>query len=136
MIPVAGLLARAAGAAEFRMSDACRVTRSTDAGEDLDPVTWLHVTSDADLVYEGPCRLRTGGSVSAGSQREVAGDSVTQVNSVLSVPVGAARLMVNDRVEFTASVNPNILPLVFTVSGLVPGSQMTAQRVQVTAVID
>jgi hypothetical protein len=80
--------------------------------------------------------LRTGGTVTAGAQRQAAGDVVTQVSSVLSVPVTAARLAVNDRVEILSSADPSLPALVFTVSGLVPGSQMTAQRVQVTAVID
>jgi hypothetical protein len=56
--------------------------------------------------------------------------------TILSVPASAARLVVDDRVEITASVNPTLVGSVWTVSGLVPSSHMTAQRVQVTAVID
>lgn len=122
--------------AESRMSDTCRITRSSLAGEDLDPVTWLPVAGARSVVYTGPCRLRTGGSVSAGSQRQSAGDTVTQVASVLSVPSSAGRVKVDDVVEMLSSVNPSLPQVLFTVSGLIPGSQMTAQRVQVTAVID
>jgi hypothetical protein len=130
------MLATSQAIAESRMSDTCLVTRAVPGSGSLDPVTGLPTASARTTVYSGPCRLRTGGTVSAGAQRQSAGDVVTQVASVLSVPVDAARLLVEDRVVFTASSDPSLPALTFVVSGLVPGSQMTAQRVQVTAVID
>lgn len=129
-------LAELQSEAESRMTDVCRATRTTTGGGSLDPVTGVPAADARAVVYQGKCRLRTGGSISAGSQRTSAGDVVVQVASILSLPIGAPRFLVNDRVEFMSSVNPNLPALVFTVSGLVPGSQMTAQRVEVTAVID
>ena len=129
-----GVLRDLQSEAESRMSDTCRVTRAVTGSPDLDPVTGLPTVPARTTVYEGVCRVRTGGAVSSGSQRESAGDTVTQVSSVLSVPITAARVLVDDRVEILTTVNP-ALNQAFTVSGLVPGSQMTAQRVQITAVI-
>lgn len=116
------------------MTDQCRVTRTASSTGDVDPVTGLPAAGAKTVVYEGVCRVRTGGAISAGSQRDVAGDGVTQVSSVLHLPISAPQVMVDDRVEILSSVNPTLIRR-FTVSGLVPGSQMTAQRVQVTAVI-
>lgn len=128
-------LATLQGEAESRMTDTCRITRAVASTGDVDPVTGLPTAGTRTTVYTGVCRVRTGGSVSAGSQRQVAGDTVTAVSSLLHLPIGAPQVKVNDRVEILTSVNPTMVGL-FTVSGLVPGSQMTAQRVQVTAVID
>ena len=121
--------------AESRMRDTCRVTRAVSGTGDLDPDTGLPVANPRTVVYAGACRVRTGGSISAGSLRQSAADTVTQVTSVLSVPVSAPAVLVNDRVEITSSENP-VLVRLFTVSGLIPNSQSTAQRVQITAVID
>jgi hypothetical protein len=136
-------LARFQDEAESRMTDTCRVTRAVAGSGDIDPVTGLPVTGDSTVIYgptinphKGKSRLRTGGTVTAGALRQSAGDVATQVASVLSVPVSAPRLLVDDRVEILSSADPSLPALVFTISGLVPGSQMTAQRVQVTAVID
>lgn len=118
------------------MTDTCRITRAVPGTGVFNPVTGLYEPNPPDEVYVGVCRLRTGGTVSAGQQRQSAGDTVTQVVSILHLPMGAPTVRMNDRVEITSTLNPAVAGLVLTVSGLIPGSQMTAQRVQVTAVID
>lgn len=127
-------LIRLQAVAVSRMTDQCRITRTASSTGDVDPVTGLPAAGTKTVVYEGACRVRTGGAISAGTQRDVAGDGVTQVSSVLHLPISAPQVMVDDRVEILSSVNPTLIRR-FVVSGLVPGSQMTAQRVQVTAVI-
>lgn len=118
------------------MTDTCRITRAGAINDDeVDPVTGLPPSPTRATVYEGKCRLRTGGTISAGSLRQAGTDTVIQVASLLHLPIDAPAAKVDDRVEILSSVNPSMLPF-FTVSGIVPGSQMTAQRVQVTAVID
>lgn len=127
---------RGQAVAELRMTDTCRITRDGSAPTgDLDPTTGLPDATARATVYEGRCWVHTGGSVSAGSQRNAGADTVTQVASMLHLPIGAPVARVDDRVEILTSVNPSLLS-VYTVSGVVPGSQMTAQRVSVTAVID
>jgi hypothetical protein len=129
--------------AESRMLDVCRITRSGAADDEIDPDTGLPGTGERAIIYgptvdphEGKCRLRTSGAVSSGSSRQSAGDVVLEVSPVLSLPISAPAVKPEDRVEMLSSVNPSVAGLVLTVSGLVPGSQMTAQRVSVTAVID
>ena len=122
--------------AESRMRDSCVVARAVDGSGDLDPVTGLPAAGARVPVYDGRCRVHTGGAVSAGAQRQSGADTVVQVSSILHVPVGAPRLQVDDAVTVTTSENPSLSALSFVVSGVIPGSQMTAQRVQITAVID
>lgn len=122
--------------AESRMRDTCVVSRAVDGSGDLDSVTGLPAAGSRSTVYSGPCRVHTGGAVSAGAQRQSGADTVVQVSSILHVPVGAPRVQVNDVVRVTASENPALPSMTFVVSGVIPGSQMTAQRVQVTTVID
>lgn len=118
------------------MTDTCRITRAVTGTGVVDPVTGLVGTGTRTVVYEDICRLRTGGTVSAGQQRQSAGDTATQVVSILHLPIGAPTVVMDDQVEITSTLNPAIAGMKLTVSGLIPGSQMTAQRVQVTAVID
>ena len=75
--------------AESRMLDTCRITRAAAGTGVLDPVTGL-VTGARTTVYQGKCRLRTPGTVSAGSERQSAGDTATLVSPLLSVPISAA----------------------------------------------
>lgn len=133
---LSGALTQLQALAVSRMTDTCRITRAgAITGDDMDPVTGLPPSPTRTTVYEGKCRIRTGGTISAGSQRQVSGDTVTAVASLLHLPIDAPAAKVNDRVEILSSINPTLLSL-YTVSGIVPSSQMTAQRVQVTAVID
>lgn len=139
----AGDLGELQAEAESRMTDVCRVSRPAPASGELDPVTGLPAAGARTVVYGpdvqphgGMCRVRTAGTVSSGMQRQSAGDVATLVTPILSVPVSAPRLVVNDRVEVVSSSNPGMAALVFTVSGLIPGSQVTSQRVAMTAVID
>ena len=125
------------------MVDVCRITRAAPSTGDVDPVTGLPGAGARTVIYgptvqphAGKCRIRTSGAVSAGIQRQSAGDVITALTSVLSIPISAPRIVVDDQVEILSSANPNLPALVFTVSGLIPGSQMTAQRVSMTAVID
>lgn len=128
---------------ESGMVDTCLITRAAPSTGDVDPVTGLPGGSARTVVYgpdsqphRGKCRVRTAGSVSAGMLRQSAGDMATIVTPILSIPVSAPRIQVDDRVEIVSSANPNLPALVFTVSGLIPGSQVTSQRVAMTAVID
>lgn len=118
------------------MSDTCTVTRASSGSPTLDPVTGLPTAGARTAVYGGKCRVRSPGTISNGSRRDAGADQALLLATILSVPASAARLVVDDRVEITASVNPTLVGSVWTVSGLVPSSHMTAQRVQVTAVID
>ena len=133
---IQSILAGGQAVAESLMTDTCRVTRQAAAGGSLDPVTGLPVSPAPTVVFEGRCRLRTPAVSSFGSARVAAGDQAVLVNPILSVPASAPPIRMDDRVEVLTSGTPALVGLVLAVSGLVPSSHMTAQRVQVTAVID
>lgn len=134
---LAGILAGGQAAAESLMTDTCVVTRGAPSSGSLDPVTGLPVAGTPTTVYTGKCRLTAPReTVTAGSQRPSAGDVAVTATSTLSIPISAARLRIDDRVTITASVNPSLGATSFTVSKLLSGSHMTAQRVSVTAVIN
>src|SRR6478609_4330253 len=111
--------------AESLMTDTCVVTRNGTPGGSptLDPVTGLYPDVTEVTVYTGECSVRVPGSATARRPRESAGDEVTMVKAVFAVPATAARLLVNDRVLFTASTfNLNLPGMRFTVTDLLPGS--------------
>lgn len=125
--------------AESMMTDYCIVVR---AGEStgtpvLDPATGLYPAVADDIIYTGPCLIRVPGTVSTGKSRPTSGDNATLQSSIFATPWNAPRLEIKDRVMFAASeFNPNLVGMVYTVTGLLPGSQPTKQRVTVEAVID
>lgn len=124
--------------AESLMTDACLVEREgpPDPGAVIDPTTGKFPDVPFGTVYSGPASLVLQGTVIAGRARESAGDEVTLLRSTLKVPAAAARLLVNDRVTFTASTyNPALVGVVFTVTGLLPGSHQTSQKVSVQSVV-
>lgn len=136
---LAAQAAQAQAARSFFGADADQIlaTRAGTATPGTpDPVTGLVPAPARTTVYQGPARLRTPGAVSAGRRQESAGDQATLLTTILSVPASAPRLAVNDRVEFLSSANSALVGMLFTVSGLIPSSHVSAQRVSVTAVID
>jgi hypothetical protein len=125
--------------AESLMTDSCRVEREgpPDPGAVIDPVTGLFPDVPFGLVYSGAAQVQLQGTVLAGRARLSAGDEVTLLRSTLKVPALAARLLVNDRVTVTASTyNPALVGVVFTVTGLLPGSHQTSQKVSIQSVVN
>lgn len=120
------------------MTDTCKVEREgpPDPGAVIDPTTGKFPDVPFGLVYSGVCTTNMQGTVIAGRTRESAGDEVVLLRSTLKVPATAARLLVNDRVTFTASTyNPALVGVVFTVMGLLPGSHQTSQKVSIQSVV-
>jgi hypothetical protein len=125
--------------AESLMTDGCRVEREgpPDPGAVIDPVTGKFPDVPFGLVYLGAAQVQLQGTVLAGRARLSAGDEVTLLRSTLKVPALAARLLVNDRVTVTASTyNPALVGVVFMVTGLLPGSHQTSQKVSIQSVVN
>lgn len=121
------------------MTDVCVVSRPSLASGELDPDTWLPADTVESVVYEGVCRFRMPGTVSASRTREVSGDMPALSEPVLSVPIGSARLAVGDVAVITAVPDDDPgghlrLGLRMRVIGLVLGTHMTSQRVTVQVV--
>lgn len=125
--------------AESLMTDACVVEREgpPDPGAVIDPTTGKFPDVPFGLVYSGVCGTNVQGTVMAGRARQSAGDEVTVLRSTMKVPASAPRLLVSDRVTFTASTyNPALVGVVFTVTGLLPGSHQTSQKVSIQSVVN
>jgi hypothetical protein len=125
--------------AESLMSDSCVVERegAPDPGAVIDPVTGKFPDVPFGTIYSGACGTNVQGTVLAGRARQSAGDEVTILRSTLKVPASAPRLLVNDRVTFTASTyNPALVGVVSVVMGLLPGSHQTSQKVSIQSVVN
>lgn len=111
-------------AAEALMLDSCVVRRLT--GKTLDQTTLQYVETFA-AVYEGRCRVR---APNVQDREAVAGErTVTLRQYVVSVPVAAEGVEVNDVVEVTASVlDPELPGTRLRVLGPAKGSTITARR--------
>jgi hypothetical protein len=125
--------------AESRMRDTCAVTLPSSGPGTVDPGTGLEIDTPGALVYSGMCRLRMAGTISGSSARDVAGDRVSTSSPTLSVPVTAPRLPVGAIILITGVPADDPaghlrLGLRLRVTGLVLGTDMTAQRVTVEAV--
>jgi hypothetical protein len=134
-----GLLERRQGEALSRMRDTCTVTVPSSAPGTVDPGTGLESDAAGTALYSGVCRLRMAGTISGSSARDVAGDRVSTSSPTLSVPVTAPRLPVGAIILITGVPADDPaghlrLGLRLRVTGLVIGTDMTAQRVTVEAV--
>lgn len=123
--------------AESRMRDTCSVSAPGSSG-DLNATTGLPSETAGGVIYTGKYRMRTPGSGSP-SDRTVSGDRVPVSTPIASFPVSAPKIPVGSIVTCTA-VPPDDpaghlrLGRRVRVTGLVLGTDQTAQRVQVEAV--
>lgn len=134
-----GALADFQSLAVSRMRDTCTVTAPSTTAGTVDPVTGLETATAGTAVYSGVCRLRMSGTVAGSSSRDVSGDRVSTSTPTLSVPVTAVRIPVGAVVLITAVPADDPaghlrLGMRFRVTGLVLGTDMSAQRVTVEAV--
>lgn len=134
-----GALADFQALALSRMRDSCTITVPSTTAGTVDPVTGLETDAAGTLLYSGVCRLRMSGTVAGSSSRDVSGDRVSTSTPTLSVPVTAARVPVGAVVLITAVPADDPaghlrLGMRFRVTGLVLGTDMSAQRVTVEAV--
>lgn len=126
--------------AERRMRDTCRISAPSTGGS-IDPDTWLPSGSAGAEIYSGPCRLRMMGRASTAGQSSVAvaGDQVVMSAPLLSVPTSAPRIPVGAVVLMTGVPADDPaghlrLGLRLRVTGIIFGTDMTAQRVAVETV--
>jgi hypothetical protein len=111
-------------AAEALMTDACVVRRVT--GRVLDQTSLEYVDTTA-VVYSGACRVRAQNVQD--SEAEAGERTVTLRGYVVSVPVVASGVHVNDVAEVTASVlDPELPGTLLRVLGPAKGSTITARR--------
>lgn len=113
-------------AAEALMVDACTITRST-ATQTLDTASGEYVTTPAETVYAGPCRVKP--SDNTDRVVDAGGQAVSLFPFVVSLPISAVQHEVDDVVTVTTSqLDPALAGLVLRVRQVLAGSHMTARR--------
>lgn len=127
--------------AEQRMRDTCRVSVLSGSDGPLDPDTGLPVSGAAQVVYEGPCRLRMLGRAATSGQgsTQVAGDVVVTSTPMLHLPVSAPHVPVGAVVVITGVPTDDPaghlrLGQRLRVTGLTFGTDVTSQRVALETV--
>lgn len=132
--------------ANSRMRDTCTVTVPSSEPGAIDPVTWLETTTAGTVIYGpdiaphyGMYRLRMGGTVAGSASTSVAGDRVSTSTPTASFPISAPAIPVGAIVVCVAvpADDPGghlRLGRRVRTTGLVLGTDMTAQRLTVEAV--
>lgn len=126
-------LGRGRRQAEALMADSCVIRRVTGEPGPLDPTTGEREPAETTEVYSGRCKVQT---YEPHESKPQAGEHVWTVQRYfVHVPVGEGPIMVDDRVEVTASeVAPQLPGRTYRVAGLHHKSMATAQRLLVDEV--
>lgn len=114
-------------AAERLMIDTCRVERNGPSV--TDPGTGK-VTPSRSPVYTGKCKIQA--QVTRVTEATSAEHQFGAMRSEIHLPITAGPFQMNDYVTVTGSVlSPQMVGMVFRISGVQPKSFQTAQRFQV-----
>lgn len=122
-------------AAENLMVDACTITRGPT--KVFNPSTHVVTTTGGTAVYSGKCRLRSPMAKSTGGDKvtDLGGKPISIVDHLLSVPVTATTVQIDDIVTITASaLGGETVGLTLRVVGVAQGSHLTARRLVCEAV--
>ncbi len=123
---VLGAVTAGRAAALGLMVDTCRITRGTPTSV-FDPETGEYVTTPGEEIYAGPCRVKPRDNTD--TVVDAAGDAVTLLPYIVSVPVDATEYLVDDLITVTASVlDPTLVGAELRVKQPLLGSLLTARR--------
>jgi len=124
-------LLRGRARAEEQMIDKCRITRPGESVTDPDTGD---VTSSAEPVYEGKCKVQSKDSATA--HPEAGGAVFTVVSRQVHIPANAADVRDGDEVEITEStLNIFTVGKVYRVDGFTPDTYETACRLPVKEIL-
>lgn len=112
------------------MVDACIVRRQTGQNREA---TGEAVPVYGQTVYAGRCRLQLRGL--AGQNMDVGEQRVDLLRAELQLPIAVTGLAVDDRVEITASLDPDLAGRLFRLSDLFHKTHATARRVMIEEVV-
>lgn len=125
----ASVVARGRQMAARGMVDTCVVRHQT--GTAVDPDTGK-VTPTYTDVYTGACRVQFRGlatqSPTSGQQR------VDLLSAELQLPIAVTQVLVNDVVEVTTSLDPDLPGRLLRIKNLMHGTHKTARRLQIEEV--
>jgi hypothetical protein len=106
--------ARARDFVSVTLVDRCEVRRG-GGNQVYDPVTQTYTPSPGVLVWSGPCRIRSGGTI-GGNEQEVGEQIITLRAYRATLPLEAVGIEVDDRVTVTQSCDPQLLAVPFRVA--------------------
>lgn len=109
------------------MVDTCVIRRRT--GETTDPNTG-QTTPTYSTVHTGKCRVKmtTTLSVNPSQDRETGQQSITVTQMLLQVPFSVTGIQVEDEVEITASLDPDLVGRKLRVDGPFGQTHATMRR--------
>jgi len=92
--------------AESLMTDFCRVGTDLESATELDPATGQYVRVFVNVVYEGPCRFKSGNT--APGEVTAVGQFLVEQDAIVKFPVGDNPAIVSGR---SADVEQNMVVL-------------------------
>lgn len=110
------------------MTSQCRITLKHEISLDTSTLDLTDLDPSDDLLYEGPCRLRS--LMARVTSRDVEGQVLSAQQVILALPVATSgRVQVNAQVEITdGGEDPTLVGRTFIVRGLHSQTQSTAHR--------
>lgn len=103
------------------MTDECLITRGT-AGTAYDPESDTYTATPGETVYEGRCEVRARDN--ADRQVEAGGETVSLWPYIVSVPMSATGIDLDDTVTITTASDPELVDLELRVRDAPKGSLM------------
>ena len=113
--------------AETRMPDTCEIKRQS--GTVRDDESGTRVPSYTTL-YTGKCRVQQNSGMPASS--DVGQDFVLLLTLEVQLPMSVTGLKVDDRIQITTSLDPDLIGRTFLIRGLAHKTEASARRVQCT----
>lgn len=110
------------------MTSRCRITRLEEISLDTTTLNLNDLNPADDLIYDGPCRLRS--LTARVTTSDVQGQILAAQQLVLALPVlTSGGIRMGDRVEITdGGEDPTLVGRRFTIRGLHSQTQATAHR--------
>lgn len=130
----ATVLAAGRRSAEALMTATCTITRTTLTSLDDDTLQLSDINPDDDLIYDGPCRVRSGlARVQSG---DFEGQMLAEQQLMLHLPVlTSGQVRVGDVAMITdGGDDPTAVGLKLRIEGLAEQTQATARRLPVTLI--
>jgi hypothetical protein len=117
--------------AESLMTSQCRVFRRGANETDLE--TGEVTSSDAETVFEGPCRVKPANNQA--DAQDVGGIEVTRFDYIVSIPFAAFGVTTGDRLTVTASPDASLIGIELEVRKPFGGDHVTARRLACAEVL-
>lgn len=121
-------LAAGRDAALALMDDVCTVVRPNSTGHTTDPATGV-VTYAGATIYTGACRVQMLQGTRGDALEQAAERAISVQNAIVSLPITAVGIRVDDVITVTAStLDPDLVNRVYRVVAMTHKTFLTARR--------